>query len=71
MQIAPVIPGWWDGFQITYRHGGALYEIQVENPDHCERGVARVELDGQHIGDGIIPLARDMIKHRILVRMGR
>ncbi|MFP4499424.1 MAG: hypothetical protein ACLFTT_00355 [Candidatus Hydrogenedentota bacterium] len=70
MQIAPVIPSWWDGFQISYRHGQALYEIHVENPDHCERGVPWVELDGQRIADGIIPLARTLVKHRVLVRMG-
>ena len=71
MQLDPVIPGWWDGFQMSYLHGEAIYEIQVDNPDHCERGVAWVELDGQRIGDGVISLARDLIKHRVLVRMGR
>jgi len=70
MQIDPVIPGWWDGFQMSYRHGEALYEIQVENPQHCQHGVARVELDGQPIKDGVIPLVRDLIKHRVLIRMG-
>ena len=71
MQIDPVIPDWWDGFRISYRNGEALYEIQVENPEHCERGVARVEMDGQHIEDGIIRLVRDLVKHRVLVIMGK
>ena len=31
-RLDPVIPGWWDGFSIRYRHGEAVYEIQVENP---------------------------------------
>jgi cyclic beta-1,2-glucan synthetase len=56
LQFDPVIPGWWDGFQMSYRHGEAIYEIQVENPEHCERGVAWVELDGRRIKDGVIPL---------------
>ncbi|MFH0799880.1 MAG: glucoamylase family protein [Pseudomonadota bacterium] len=71
MQLDPVIPGWWDGFQMRYRHGEAIYEIQVENPEHCEKGVAFVELDGQRIKNGVIPLGRDLIKHRVLVRMGK
>jgi cyclic beta-1,2-glucan synthetase len=71
MQFVPVIPGWWDGFQMSYRHGEALYEIQVENPEHCERGVAWVEVDGQRIKDGVIRLVRDLVKHRVLVRMGK
>ena len=71
LQLAPVIPGWWDGFQMSYRHGEAIYEIQVENPEHCERGVSWVEMDGQRVNDGVIPLDRDLVKHRILVRMGK
>jgi cyclic beta-1,2-glucan synthetase len=71
MRIAPVIPGWWDGFEMSYRHGEAIYEIQVENPDHCEQGVAWMEMDGQRVEDGTIRLARDLVKHRVLVRMGK
>ncbi|HQO83182.1 MAG TPA: glucoamylase family protein [Synergistales bacterium] len=71
MQITPVIPGWWDGFQMSYRHGEALYEIQVENPEHFEHGVAWVEVDGQRVEDGVVHLGRDPVKHRIVVRMGK
>ena len=55
---------------MRYRHGEAIYEIHVENPEHCERGVAFVELDGQRVKGGVIPLDKDLIKHRVLVRMG-
>jgi cyclic beta-1,2-glucan synthetase len=70
MELDPVIPGWWEGFHIRYRHGEAIYEIQVENPEECERGVLWVELDAQRVRDGVIPLDRSLVKHRILVRMG-
>lgn len=71
MQLSPVIPGWWEGFRLRYRHGEAIYEIQVENPEKCERGVLWVEMDGQRVRDGVIPLDRGLVKHRILVRMGK
>jgi cyclic beta-1,2-glucan synthetase len=70
MRIAPVIPAWWDGFSMSYRHGESVYEIQVENPGHCEKGVSRVELDGKRVKDGVINLGRELLKHRIVVRMG-
>ena len=70
MQLNPVIPGSWEGFNLSYRHGEAIYEIQVENPEGCERGVSWVEMDGQRLPDGVIPMHRDLVKHRILVRMG-
>jgi cyclic beta-1,2-glucan synthetase len=71
MQLNPVIPGWWEGFRLRYRHGEAIYEIQVENPEGCERGVSWVEMDGQRMRNGMIPLDRGLVKHRILVHMGK
>jgi cyclic beta-1,2-glucan synthetase len=70
MRMEPVIPGWWHGFSLRYRHGEAEYEIQVENPDGREHGVAWVEVDGRRLEDLCIPLERALVKHRILVRMG-
>jgi len=71
MELSPVIPGWWEGFRVRYRHGEAIYEIQVENPEKCGRGVSWVEMDGQRVRDGVIPLDRGLVKHRILVHMGK
>jgi len=71
MQMDPVIPGWWEGFSLRYRHGESIYEIQVENPEGFERGVSWLEMDGQRLPDGVIPLERGFIKHRILVRLGK
>jgi len=70
MRLDPVIPGWWHGFLLRYRHGEAMYEIQVENPEGCQRGVVWVEMDGRRLPGGVIPLERALVKHRILVHMG-
>jgi len=71
MRIDPAIPGWWDGFQIRYHHGEAVYEIRVENPEHCEHGVVRVALDGLEIPGGEIALDRSLVMHKVTVRMGK
>ena len=70
LRMDPVIPERWEGFHLRYRHGEAIYEIQVENPNHHARGVSWVEVDGKRMADAAIPLERGLIKHRILVRMG-
>ncbi len=70
MQINPVIPADWPGFSLRYRHGETFYAIQVDNPDGCQRGVAWVEMDGQRLPSGLIPLERRLVKHQVLVRMG-
>ncbi|MFO7627715.1 MAG: glucoamylase family protein [Candidatus Fermentibacteraceae bacterium] len=70
MRINPVIPKKWNGFRISLRHGEAVYEIRVDNPEHSGNSVAFVELDGRRITDGVIELSRELVKHRVLVRMG-
>ncbi|GFE60625.1 GH36-type glycosyl hydrolase domain-containing protein [Geobacter sp. AOG2] len=70
MRVNPVIPATWPGFSLTYRHHETIYAIQVENPDGCQRGVVWVEMDGQRVADGVIPLELGLVKHRVVVRMG-
>ena len=51
--------------------GRAVYEIVVENPDHLERGVAAVTLDGKPVAGLEIPLDEEEGgRHRVVVRMG-
>jgi cyclic beta-1,2-glucan synthetase len=70
MRVNPVIPAAWQGFSLRYRHGETVYAIQVENPYGFERGVAWVEMDGQRVTGGVIPLERGLVKHQVVVRMG-
>lgn len=71
LRINPVIPASWPGFSLSYRHGQTIYAIEVENPHGYERGVVWVEMDGQRMAGGIIPLERGLIKHQVVVRMGQ
>ncbi len=70
MRINPVIPGSWPGFSLNFRHGEAIYAIQVENPHGCESGIAWVEMDGQRVSGGLIALERAFVKHQVVVMMG-
>ncbi len=70
MRINPVIPATWPGFSLRYRHGEAVYEIEVENPDGCEHGVAWIEMDGLRLSGDLVPLERCLIKHQVRVCMG-
>jgi len=70
LQLHPVIPASWPGFTISYRHGKAVYEIKVENPEGRQQGVAWVELDGRRVTDGVIHMERALVQHQVLVRLG-
>jgi len=71
LTIDPCIPQTWPSFRITYRHGGATYRIEVENPMGVCRGVLRLTLDGVAIraADGI-QLVDDGADHLVIVVLG-
>ncbi|TMA76931.1 MAG: glycosyltransferase 36 associated protein, partial [Deltaproteobacteria bacterium] len=71
LHLDPCIPRAWRGFEITFRHHSARYEIMVENPRNVTRGVSRVELDGAPLAGGAaIALADDGATHRVRVVLG-
>jgi cyclic beta-1,2-glucan synthetase len=53
-----------------YRHGEAVYAIEVENPSGCQCGVLWVEMDGKRLVGATIVLERELVKHRVVVMMG-
>jgi cyclic beta-1,2-glucan synthetase len=70
LRINPCIPADWPGYRIRYHFGTTLYEIEVLNPNKCETGVTRVDVDGKSVEDGLVPLADDGHTHHVRVEMG-
>ncbi len=70
LTINPVIPKDWPGFRLRYRFQNTIYHIAVENPDHCSRGVAVVEVDGVAVADKIVLLRDDARPHEVRVVVG-
>lgn len=60
LQVAPVIPGAWDGFEVVRSYRGARYEIQVKRKgpgDEVHLEVERIPVNGT-----IVPLPADGVK---------
>ena len=47
LTVDPCIPAEWEGFTARRVWRGAAYTIRVENPDHVEKGVKAIEVDGR------------------------
>ena len=47
LTVDPCVPADWDGFSMVRRWRGAEYRIRVENPEHVEKGVKSIEVDGK------------------------
>ncbi len=65
----PAIPNYWDGFEVTYRHGKATYHLRVRNPDHISTHVRQVQLDGKPLSEVSVPLIDDGQDHWIEATM--
>ena len=72
LELDPCIPKSWPGFTATLRYRSARYEIVVENPSGCSRGITFAEADGTEIGTRPlhVGLLDDEATHRVLVRLG-
>jgi cyclic beta-1,2-glucan synthetase len=69
--FAPCIPGSWSGYTMMYQYRETRYDITIENPDGATRGIAMLELDGQHQpGADSIALINDGQLHHVRVVIG-
>ena len=65
--VDPCIPADWDGFTVTRKWRGATYQITVRNPDHVEKGVVSIMVDGVNMER--VPRF-DGGRHTVVVVMG-
>jgi N,N'-diacetylchitobiose phosphorylase len=67
--VDPCIPGEWTGFEVVRKWRGATYRISVRNPDHVQKGVKSVLLDGR-TATLPIPVQPAGTTHDLIVTMG-
>ena len=66
----PCIPADFGDFDLTRTYRGAVYHIHVQNPDHVEKGVKYLEVDGQRIEGCLIPPVPGKSEYHVTVHMG-
>ena len=68
--IDPCIPSKWDGFKMKREFRGAVYDIEVQNPDHVSKGVKTVLVNGSAIESNVVPILEKGKAHSVTVIMG-
>ena len=74
INIDPCIPREWSGFEVTVRNGlggDTSVHITVENPQHVNRGVARLEFDGAAMAGTSVRMPDDGRPHAVRVVLGQ
>ncbi|OUN93117.1 GH36-type glycosyl hydrolase domain-containing protein [Blautia sp. An46] len=70
LKIDPCIPGDFGDFTVTRKYRGVTYHIQVSNPDHVEKGVASMTVDGTAVKGNLIPFSKEKDQVEVKVIMG-
>jgi cyclic beta-1,2-glucan synthetase len=69
LQMDPCIPRGWREYEIVFRRGSTTYNLVVENPHGLNRGVSRVELDGEQTAGPEIKIVDDGKEHFIRITL--
>ena len=70
LRIDPCVPSHWKKFFIRRPFRGAIYEIEVRNPEGIQKGVKEIYLDGRRIEGNLIKPHNDGKIHKVKVIMG-
>ncbi len=70
LRVDPSIPAAWDGLTATRQFRNATYNIKVTNPNHVNKGIKSVTVDGNAIDGIIIPAFADGKAHNVEIVMG-
>lgn len=70
LEINPCIPAAMDGFTAVRKYRGATYHITVTNPDHVEKGVASMTVNGKPVDGCCIPPVEGVSEYHVDVVMG-
>jgi cellobiose phosphorylase len=71
LSINPCIPALWDGFHVTRSFRGATVRIVVKNPDHVQKGVRSIIVDGKEYESVILPVFKPGSEHQVEIVMGK
>lgn len=71
LRINPVIPEKWDGYTVTRKFRGAVYRIEVSNPDHISSGVRELLLNGERLKGNLVPVSPEGSENSVMVVLGK
>jgi cellobiose phosphorylase len=70
LRIDPCIPKDWPEFSVTRKFRGTTYHIHVSNPDHQNRGIREILVNGEKRQDNLLPVTTDGSEVSVEVTLG-
>ena len=70
LSVNPCVPKDFGGFELTRQFREGTYTIKVENPNHVEKGIKSITVDGRPIEGCVIPYEKGKTAYDVVVTMG-
>ena len=70
LRIDPCIPSDCSGYDIHRHYRNADYDIHIQNPNHVEKGVVSLLVDGTPVDGCVVPFTKDKQHYDVTVVMG-
>ncbi|MCR5467709.1 MAG: glycosyl transferase [Lachnospiraceae bacterium] len=70
LKVDPCIPSGWDGFKLNRKFRGSMYRITVENPNHVEKGVKEMYVNGNKVDGNIVVAENGKTDYEVKIIMG-
>ena len=70
LRIDPCIPDNYGDFELTRAYREGIYHIRVKNPDHVEKGIKKLVVDGTEVPGKVIPYHKGQKEYNVEVLMG-
>jgi len=69
LTVDPCIPSDWGGFTVRRMFRGAVYNIEVVNPERKSKGVWEITVDGRKVDSCILPVFPEGTEHNVKIIM--
>ena len=70
LTINPCVPEGFGDFALTRTYRGAVYHIDVKNPENVQKGVKKIIVDGKEFDGNCIPFEDGKKEYKVTVCMG-
>ena len=70
LMVDPCLPSSMDGFKVSRRYRGAVYNITVRNPNGVQHGVKQILINGAELNSTVLPVAPAGSRVNVEVVMG-
>ena len=70
LSIDPCTPKDFGDFTLTRKFREGTYHIEVKNPNHVEKGVKSLVVDGKEVDGCVIPYEKGKTEYNVVVNMG-